>query len=86
MCRMIAQRLGEESISVKCLGKELAYYQLAHVDGSEQKQSCRWHTEKKYYHVNFRQLLELIYGKYEVNDLLEHTIENFENSYWNNDF
>lgn len=62
MCQMIADYLGKEAVAVNCLGKELSYYNLAYVDGSEHKQSCRWHTNEKYYHVNYRQLIELVYG------------------------
>ncbi|NBI87837.1 hypothetical protein D3Z47_17235 [Lachnospiraceae bacterium] len=62
MCQMIADYLGKEAVSVNCLGKELSYYNLAYVEGSEHKQSCRWHTDGKYYHVNERQLRELIFG------------------------
>ena len=62
MCKMIADEMHIDAVSHISLGKELSYYHLAHVDGSEQKQSCRWHTEGKYYHVHIRQLKELVDG------------------------
>lgn len=86
MCQLIANFLEKDNISVNCLGKELSYYHLAYVEGSEQKQSCRWHTEKKYYHVNYRQLLELVnsveYGEESGRrEELEWKIRRFEEAY-----
>lgn len=73
MCSMIADILDRDTVSVNALGKELSHYHLAHVDGSEQKQSCRWHTEGKYYHVHIQQLRELIYGESEgANIMMEY--------------
>lgn len=77
MCQMLSDKLNLDAVSVNCLSKELSYYQLAHVDISEQKQSCRWHTKDKYFHVSFRELMELIYGC--DNELLEESIQKFEN-------
>lgn len=80
MCKMIRDYLNIDDVSPRSLGKELSYYHLAHVDASEAKQCCRWHTDKKYYHVSFRQLLELTAGVNE--DLMfdpQSTIEDFEN-------
>lgn len=50
------------AVSVSRLGKELSFYRLTHVEPSEQKQSCRWHTEDKYFHVHYEELLELVHG------------------------
>ena len=60
MCDMIAERLGMEHLSSTALGKELSYYHLAHTD-SDNRQSCRWGTDKRYFHVNIRALLTLTY-------------------------
>ena len=91
MCRLIAKSMGKDNIAVNCLGKELSYYHLAHVDNSEQKQSCRWHTTEKYFHVHYRGLIELVcsmvYGDAPIiKELNERTILDFENAYQGYDF
>lgn len=85
MCKMIAEYLKKDNVSVQCLGKELSYYHLAYVEKSERKQSCRWHTEKKYFHVNYRQLIELVSSmssEWETfKESYEQAILAFENDY-----
>lgn len=86
MCRLIADRLEKENISVNCLGKELSYYHLAHVEHSEQKQSCSWHTKEKYFHVHYRELIELYYstkfpGIEFLKESCEKIISDFDNYY-----
>ncbi|MEY8334690.1 hypothetical protein AALB53_16530 [Lachnospiraceae bacterium 47-T17] len=85
MCKLMEDEC-DQPVSKSCLGKELSHYHLAHVDSSEQKQSCRWHTEKKYYHVSFRQLLELAHNiEWGAEDELfspEQTIQDFEEKHY----
>lgn len=85
MCRLIAECLGKEYISANCLGKELSYYHLAHVD-SEQKQSCKWHTQKRCFHIHCRELIELVSSmkcnfSLVTEELREQIISDFDNYY-----
>ena len=81
MCELINEEF-DQHVSKHCLGKELSHYCLAHVEPSDQKQSCRWHTEKKYFHVHFRRLVETVhnmeYGADKEVLLPKHMIEDFE--------
>ena len=82
MCSLIAKMLDIDTVSVSALGKELSHYHLAHVDGSEQKQSCRWHTEGKYYHVHIQQLIELIEGECkDIDSMIEYVEDGEQWSY-----
>ena len=82
MCSLIAKMLDIDTVSVSALGKELSHYHLAHVDGSGQKQSCRWHTEGKYYHVHIQQLIELIEGECkDIDSMIEYVEDGEQWSY-----
>lgn len=58
MCELIAKKLNVESVSINSLGAELKYYSLVYVD-CEGKLSCRWHSQKRMYHVRVKELIEL---------------------------
>lgn len=78
ICKILAEILGVESVSKRCLGKDLDTYSLAHKD-SEGKMSSRWHSEMRLYHVRVEPLLELVYPDYDMKSLVT-TYFNIEES------
>lgn len=58
MCLLLEDIFEAKNVTMSELAKELRTYSLVHVN-SENKNSCRWNTKGKYYHVHIRQLLEL---------------------------
>lgn len=78
ICNLLERSL-QVSVSPKALSSELTYYGLAYVD-KEGKVSSRWNSNHRMYHVNVRQLLELI--EPEIDELYkEQVISNFEFKY-----
>ncbi|MCI9571275.1 MAG: hypothetical protein HFH97_01490 [Lachnospiraceae bacterium] len=59
MCEIMDNEYGLKGANPKGLASDLQYYSLAYADG-EGKLSCRWGTDKRYYHVRVKELLELI--------------------------
>lgn len=65
ICKILTEVLETESVSKRCLGRELDFYSLAHKD-SEGKKSSRWHSEMRLYHVRVDALLEFMCPELDV--------------------
>lgn len=70
MCLLLEDIFEAKKVTMSELAKELRTYSLVHVN-NENKNSCRWHTNGKYYHVHIRQLLELTLTHEEVKEYYE---------------
>lgn len=70
MCLLLEDIFEAKNVTMSELAKELRTYSLVHVN-NENKNSCRWHTNGKYYHVHIRQLLELTLTHEEVKEYYE---------------
>lgn len=70
ICSLLEHEL-DTKVTPKAFSSELKYYSLAYVD-KEGKMSSRWNSMHRLYHVNVRQLLQLIYP--EDDELFIHNV------------